>query len=1366
MIARANSSTKRAASREAAKMRQGRRFAGRYCIESVLGSGGTAVVYCVLDEATQRRVALKHLTPSQDARTVPLFRREYQILAGLRHPRIIEVYEYGVEDDSPFYTMELLDGDDMRQLAPLPVDQACRYLRDVASSLALLHARGFVHRDISARNVRATPDGHCKLLDFGSLSPMGDVPDIVGTPPFIAPEALLEKCIDERADIYALGALLYWMLTGRHAFPARAIRDLPFVWKQPPLPPTSVAVEVPEAVEELIFALLNFDSLARPRTAAEVIDRLNAAAKLSPEPLDKTANSYLFSQVVGRAEELKRIRNYVKQAHSGAGGVVVIESAAGMGRSRVLAEAAVLGRLEGALVVQLDLGRYSNANTALRAIAGALLDASPERALQAAESESRILGALVPEIRNRFRSPSLPPIPQSPGEWRGRVLNAMTEWVLRLSEEQPLVITADDIDDATEEVASLFASLARAASDHRLLLLVSLRTSSTMSPAIGALRDSAEIIALRGLTRPDTTELVQGVFGSVDKASILGAELHGRTDGNLLLCTEYLRLLVDSGLARYVDGTWVLPDHLTEFDPPASVEQVWDAKILRLPRLAKTIATALSVCRAPFSVELARTLVAEYGSMSRVFEATTMNGETAGVLEELVREGVLEHLGELFRFRNDGVRVAAQRRLLSDHRILLHGAAGEALAVRADESVVDAHEAGYHLIEGGKEAEGARILAEIPLRMSAQPDELRPMIPALAAAFRVQQRTGRSAVEMLPIAYALAVSAYYVDYQLAIVHDNAILDVLERATGLSTAKRLRSRFGAALALVIGVVSAFVAYCLAPRRLRFPSFAEHFRVLFRCTATLSGAASICLDGPRIRRYATLLSPITIVVRDGAAAVIQDFCLSLLRLVRGRESEAFTGLSVLKARLEDPHDLQQFAADYRKTLLGGVLFALGALESMREGRGALECAEQLDALGWEMYRVVADEVRFMWHMFRGDWDEIERYRAEVELHAIRLGTAWHTVLWSPPITSVAQLRLGDRIGLKRTAEQLDRLSNEVPSLFLYSRLARVAYLSVHGDHESSLEASLRLLEEFEPREYSGWPLVASFTALEQNRRGEHADAERICRHALNATTSEDRAFTILYLGLELELAVAEAGCGRIESSRQLLEKLVREHSVHSGPVTLGSIYEASARVALIARDAGEFEKNLREVEACYRPTAHPALTAKYEELRVQGERRFSEPPPAPSDVHSRREADLAAVSQRLRSIANSRARAEMALAIVLERARLDAGMLFMRNGLDVRLMATRGDIKASPVLRDEVQRLLNADDAETASVTAMTVSAGQDAAAPSSDGRCCIALLCCSSAEGIPTAVGALALPASPSRRPVDISLLATIAAALS
>src|SRR6185436_10875747 len=145
---------------------------------------------------------------------------------------------------------------------------------DIASSLALLHAHRLIHRDVSPRNVRATRAGRLKLFDFGTLTSFGVPADISGTPAFVPPEALNGGPLDHRADLYSLGCVLYWLLVGRDAFPARHFDELRSLLATSPRSPSNLTTGVPAELDALVMSMLSRDPLARPTSAGEVIARL------------------------------------------------------------------------------------------------------------------------------------------------------------------------------------------------------------------------------------------------------------------------------------------------------------------------------------------------------------------------------------------------------------------------------------------------------------------------------------------------------------------------------------------------------------------------------------------------------------------------------------------------------------------------------------------------------------------------------------------------------------------------------------------------------------------------------------------------------------------------------------------------------------------------------------------------------------------------------------------------------------------------------------------------------------------------------------------------------------------------------------
>ena len=397
------------------------RVASRYVVKEELASGGMGVVFRVVDRSTGEERALKRLNreAANQPYLVDAFEREYQVLAGLDHPRIIRVFDYGVDELGPYYTMEFLEGEDMRAAAPLPYREACTLLRDVATSLGLLHARRLIHRDVSPANVRMTADGHCKLIDFGALVSFGSSRLVVGTPPAIPPEALHGAPLDQRSDLYALGALAYWILTERHAYPARQIEQLPDLWKNDPLPPSALVEEIPRELDALVLSLLSADPLARPASAAEVIARLNAIGGLAPEgegEEERLAQSFLLNpRFVGRAALLDDFKERAESLVRGRGGAARIEAAPGMGRSRLLEEIGVRAQLAGATVLRVDAATHGQWQGTARALALRMLDALPRAARDAAQASRRSILALGRDVEMRLRSNASVPPPAGSG---------------------------------------------------------------------------------------------------------------------------------------------------------------------------------------------------------------------------------------------------------------------------------------------------------------------------------------------------------------------------------------------------------------------------------------------------------------------------------------------------------------------------------------------------------------------------------------------------------------------------------------------------------------------------------------------------------------------------------------------------------------------------------------------------------------------------------------------------------------------------------------------------------------------------------------------------------------------------------------
>lgn len=204
----------------------GRVLARRYRIESALGTGASASVFAAWDVTLQRRVAIKvlHPTLASDASFLRRFRSEAQSAAALTHPHVLSVYDWGEDDTGPFLVLEFLGGGSLRDLLDtdrrLSVAQAAAVGAQAASGLAYAHGRGFVHRDVKPANLVFDEDGRLRVADFGLARALAEAAltepagTTVGTARYAAPEQALGRPVDGRADVYALGLVLYESVTG------------------------------------------------------------------------------------------------------------------------------------------------------------------------------------------------------------------------------------------------------------------------------------------------------------------------------------------------------------------------------------------------------------------------------------------------------------------------------------------------------------------------------------------------------------------------------------------------------------------------------------------------------------------------------------------------------------------------------------------------------------------------------------------------------------------------------------------------------------------------------------------------------------------------------------------------------------------------------------------------------------------------------------------------------------------------------------------------------------------------------------------------------------------------------------------------
>jgi serine/threonine-protein kinase len=289
-----------------------------YAVEAVLGYGGMGVVYKARQLALGRPVAVKMLLagPFAGPQELTRFRRETAALACLRHPNIVQVYDAGEVEGRPYFTMELVEGGSLaRKLsgAPQPARPAAALVSALAGAVEVAHRGGIVHRDLKPGNILLLADGTPRVSDFGlarrlggeaGLTPAGAA---LGTPSYMAPEQAQGRvdAVGPPIDVYALGAILYEVLTGRPPFRAETdLETLQQVASQEPVPPSRLNSTIPRDLETICLKCLHKEPRRRYATAAalaEDLDRFQRGEAIAARPEGPAAR---LARRVGRRPAL------------------------------------------------------------------------------------------------------------------------------------------------------------------------------------------------------------------------------------------------------------------------------------------------------------------------------------------------------------------------------------------------------------------------------------------------------------------------------------------------------------------------------------------------------------------------------------------------------------------------------------------------------------------------------------------------------------------------------------------------------------------------------------------------------------------------------------------------------------------------------------------------------------------------------------------------------------------------------------------------------------------------------------------------------------------------------------------------------
>jgi len=647
----------------------------RYQLHEKLGQGGMGTVYRATDRLTGDTIALKQIitnTSKNDEAYRLALSHEFQTLAGLRHPHIISVLDYGFDGETrPFFTMTylpktmtILEAGQERSF-----DQKIELTQQLLQALAYLHRRGVLHRDIKPDNVLFNSGG-VRLLDFG-LAATGQASgnDSMGTPLYIAPELFKGNEYSETADLYAVGVLFYELLTGKHPFAPFDYKFVDRVLEEEP-----DLEDVDERIRPFLVRLLAKQPTERFVNANKSLVALAVALDL-PLPAESSAirESYLqAAKFVGRDAELAQLTAALEKTADGNGSGWLIGGESGVGKSRLLSELRTQALVDGFLVLNSQAkqqGGGSPFQLWREPVRHALVAASEVDNLTAS-----VLLPLVPDIGQLLGNVVEPASELTSQAAQLRFFNALAT-VLQ-NTKRPILLILEDLQWSGESLLPI-PFLSRQVGQHPWLIVGSYRNDERAD--LPKQLSTMQLMILNRLTDEMMTELSVAMLGEVGKQPEVVALLQRETEGNAFFAVEVVRALAEAVGRLDSIGDMVLPDTLL----PNGIQDVVQRRVSRLPRQARELLNLAAVSGRAIDVPLMQELS---NGIDIRNEWLTLCAETA----------VLEVQQEQWQFNHDKIREGLLAELTAEETVSLNEQVATTLEAIYPDAPEQAARLAYH----------------------------------------------------------------------------------------------------------------------------------------------------------------------------------------------------------------------------------------------------------------------------------------------------------------------------------------------------------------------------------------------------------------------------------------------------------------------------------------------------------------------------------------------------------------------------------------------------------------------------------------------------------------------------------------------
>jgi len=632
----------------------------RYRLDVELGHGGMGTVYKAHDMLLDRDVAVKVLssqTLGAEGRARLL--HEAQAVARLNHPNIVKVYDAGTAEGLSFIVMELLTGDSLFDTRPTEIEAILTIVRQICSALGHAHAHGIIHRDLKLENVIMSESGFATLTDFGlarsDASRVSMEGMIVGTVFYLAPEQALGQPIGGRADLYALGVILYELTAGRVPFTG----DDPLTiiaqhLHAPVVPPSTYNAAIPPWLDGLILKLLNKQPEDRPASASELLHILDSEDHgETPEVQTSVLDRLVRGRLVGRERESDEARTVWRQAIAAPGErpVLLISGESGVGKTPLMREVTTLAEVSGGkvLVTQCyDQGGAPYAPVA-ELIRRAILPYNPGLVDGSVLAD---LLVLAPDLRAQI--PQAPAhLPTDPQSEQQRLFESFAALCAALTTHTPLLIVVEDVHWADSSTLFLLRHLARRARTLKLklLLLVTFRdedldeTCCLNDVLLEFNRERlAARIKLARFTREQTRNLLAYMLQEEPAAEFVDG-IYSVTEGNLFYVEEVCRSLIEEGKLTRENGRWRHP-RMDEIHIPETIQATIQARVNKLPVQVQDVLRLAAVIGSEFDFTILQKASEQEEDI--LIDAIEI-AERAQIIEEVKAKTTLTS-GEAFTF--------------------------------------------------------------------------------------------------------------------------------------------------------------------------------------------------------------------------------------------------------------------------------------------------------------------------------------------------------------------------------------------------------------------------------------------------------------------------------------------------------------------------------------------------------------------------------------------------------------------------------------------------------------------------------------------------------------------------------------------